>query len=1003
MEKIVKESFTHRISKKKIGDIVANDIPMDALTFVEAFRKYVEESDIIRPNGIIVDENHRPPYFIKTDWRKNEGGFCSFVFQIFPYSYHFSRPMDIPVIDFDINIAKPVNNDHFKREFRDNEVSVGILINNVKEQRATKNGCSYHVPILHLNFCGGKFLFVMEDFKKQVPNMEIEDMVSDSNVILLNNAKKWVDNLKRLLESETMKGILYSDDGSESEIPFNEKVKNIFGFDFKRLNVNESFTKKIAKKTVGDVADELAKQTFNPSIEPQEFIRRLNDTVIGFKEEWANNPKKSPQRDFYKLEWETITAWPNMFAYAGDVNKKDYPRFELLFDISNSKKSKLRIKFTIHTYTINKFGHSKKSKYDGRSGIVAYFEIGDHDDNMYQYTFNNRKQRLELKNTGNGCRFPGIKDIFEPNEKNLRILVNDIKCFIENHKLWYKTYLKQSYYETINVFLNTLPSSKKELIQESFTRKTANKSLNDVIKNQFTEMNDFKEFDDLMKNFIKKETNGFQKVKVSKFPPKRDSGSIFYVLSKIKNCPFGKTVTKYGATLDETKISFELNVWQNGIFLYGDEELDTTLGILTPQFCIKMGPSTLQNITFDNIDFCGEDFKFTEFKERREWEKPNFSYEFLNGFCKFVKSVDKTVDEMSEECWKEIGVTSSEFFPIPGESCRKIDSDSVTEILSKYGFYDKLHKNFKNQLSESFTRKVTEKSVSDLRNDADNNIFEYTDIVKDIISTEGYPILYGDVLSFFDSTKPITEKEYQSLLKYEELGIGDIDAISTSNLFLGELKFFEEVDSEERKIICYWRQWRPNSKRTGAYLKFTEEFKNYNKSQQKIILDYLKKRFMKNESFTKKIKGFDFDSMKNKADETFDVEILIQELLKKKGTKERLFNGKECIYILEPVNFSSNGSFINTTLNADLNKAFDLGAKDGYHKLLVQVIFREKSDGEKETTLKYRCFDDNGKFRPRRLMRDVTEGFMDLKNLDEEHKKNLLVFLDDDKNLSSEF
>ncbi len=487
------------------------------------------------------------------------------------------------------------------------------------------------------------------------------------------------------------------------------KVRPVSNFNLSVLK--ESFVKKTRKIDTEGIVSDADDKAFNPVMDAKEFVGRMKECILSYKQPYVYG-KKNPY-NLEKFSFEMITSWPNTFKF------NDFYSNELLFDVSNSKKPSFRIKLIFFK--------------DNSKNIICYLTVGPiklNDERLFQYIYDSKKKRISFVENPERVRFDDKVESIEPTLKNLNFILNDIRFLMDNWKILYKTYLKKDSFETWNEFYKMLPSQNNKGfdfdLKESFVHKTAKKGSDSFInKKIFGNMESFEEFDELFKKFLKEHEHQFSKCTTTKYPLKFITDRISYKISLKKDCPFDD------GSNDSTALEFSLDVFQGDIMNFTDhQDLNTPHGILTVAFYTELGPSTPQQIDLKNLEFIGigespEDFRFDKFKERREWERPNFSYQLLFGLERFLMALVETLNNMDERTWTEIGKASANFKPFKGEACCGADGKIILDILDSHGFYSELHKNFSKvnlaELDESFTQKIKNRSSKDL---ADNQSFQ---------------------------------------------------------------------------------------------------------------------------------------------------------------------------------------------------------------------------------------------------------------------------------------
>ena len=518
-------------------------------------------------------------------------------------------------------------------------------------------------------------------------------------------------------------------------------VRPVSNFNLSELK--ESFVKKTRKIGTESIVSDADDKAFNPVMDAKEFVGRMKECILSYKQPYVYG-KKNPYslKDF---SFEMITSWPNTFKFNDSFYSK-----RLLFDVSNSKKPFFRI-------ILNFF--SKKDFNSNSQKIICYLTVESHDkvgknvyvDRMFQYINDSKKKRISFVENPECFRFDDKVESIEPTLSNLNFILNDIRFLMDNWKILYKTYLKKDSFETWNEFYKMLPSQNNKGfdfdLKESFVHKTAKKSSVSLInKNVFGDMESFGEFDMLFKKFLKEHEHQFSSCVMTDYPLKSMISRIGYKISLKKDCPFED------GSNDSTALEFSLDVFQGDILNFENhQDLNIPHGILTVAFYTALGPSRPQQIDLKNLEFGGsdespDDFYFDKFHERREWEKPNFSYQLLFKLERFLLALVETVNNMDEQTWIEIGITSANFKPFKGEACSGYDANIILNILDNHGFYSELHKNFSKVnllgLNESFTKKISRKKNDELISKSDT-AFEIPDGVYILHDTLGVRTVDG--------------------------------------------------------------------------------------------------------------------------------------------------------------------------------------------------------------------------------------------------------------------
>ena len=282
MKMNIQESFVGKTSRKT-SDIVPKKLELDEQSFFSLLSEYTDSLGITNlSNGDIVDtksESGREfPVVVKKEVKRYFfKPVDSFVVSLVvsPYSYFWGKATEIPVFDLDFKVLFYPNN---------NEIRIGIYVNNYKAKCCRKNGVSYEVVPRHFfRKSDGRFLDKSHDFFSRPQEFfELTKMGVDSDTLeICKNYIKRIADFK--VEPEKGVGVLnLSNDSLEDSVI---KVQSIFGDEMFCLEekVLESFTKKVSRKNSSDLVSD---------IDYPDGVYILHDT-LGVKSVEGWNPKNN--------------------------------------------------------------------------------------------------------------------------------------------------------------------------------------------------------------------------------------------------------------------------------------------------------------------------------------------------------------------------------------------------------------------------------------------------------------------------------------------------------------------------------------------------------------------------------------------------------------------------------------------------------------------------------------------------------------------------------------
>ena len=263
MKMNIQESFVGKTLNRKTSDIVPKKLELDEQSFFSLLSEYTDSLGIITnlSNGDIVDtksESGREfPVVVKKEVKRYlfkpvsglVGGSFVVSLVVSPYSYFWGKSTEIPVFDLDFKVLFYPNN---------NEIRIGIYVNNYKAKCCRKNGVSYEVVPRHFfRKSDGRFLDKSHDFFRRPQEFfELTKMGVDSDTLeICKNYIKRIADFK--VEPEKGVGVLnLSNDSLEDSVI---KVQSIFGDELFCLEekVLESFTKKVSRKNSSDLVSDI--------------------------------------------------------------------------------------------------------------------------------------------------------------------------------------------------------------------------------------------------------------------------------------------------------------------------------------------------------------------------------------------------------------------------------------------------------------------------------------------------------------------------------------------------------------------------------------------------------------------------------------------------------------------------------------------------------------------------------------------------------------------------
>ena len=262
MEKNIQESFVGKTLNRKTSDIVPKKLELDEQSFFSLLSEYTDSLGITNfSKGDIVDtksESGREfPVVVKKEVKRYlfkpvsglVGGSFVVSLVVSPYSYFWGKATEIPVFDLDFKVLFYPNN---------NEIRIGIYVNNYKAKCCRKNGVSYEVVPRHFfRKSDGRFLDKSHDFFSRPQEFfELTKMGVDSDTLeICKNYIKRIADFK--VEPEKGVSVLnLSNDSLEDSVI---KVQSIFGDELFCLEekVLESFTKKVSRKNSSDLVSDI--------------------------------------------------------------------------------------------------------------------------------------------------------------------------------------------------------------------------------------------------------------------------------------------------------------------------------------------------------------------------------------------------------------------------------------------------------------------------------------------------------------------------------------------------------------------------------------------------------------------------------------------------------------------------------------------------------------------------------------------------------------------------
>ena len=229
----IQESFVGKTLNRKTSEIVPKKLELDEQSFFSLLSEYTDSLGIITnlSNGDIVDtksESGREfPVVVKKEVKRYlfkpvsglVGGSFVVSLVVSPYSYFWGKATEIPVFDLDFKVLFYPNN---------NEIRIGIYVNNYKAKCCRKNGVSYEVVPRHFfRKSDGHFFDKSHDFFSRPQKFfELTKMGVDSDTLeICKNYIKRIADFK--VEPEKGVGVLnLSNDSLEDSVI---KVQSILG------------------------------------------------------------------------------------------------------------------------------------------------------------------------------------------------------------------------------------------------------------------------------------------------------------------------------------------------------------------------------------------------------------------------------------------------------------------------------------------------------------------------------------------------------------------------------------------------------------------------------------------------------------------------------------------------------------------------------------------------------------------------------------------------------
>ena len=187
MKKNIQESFVAKTSKKRTTDIVPKKLELDEQSFFSLIHEYTDSLGIKNFNkGDIVDTKsesgrERPVIVqkeVKRYYNPETASVGSFAVSLVvsPYSYFLGRAKEIPVFDLKFKVLFYPN---------ENNVRIGIYVNDFKADCCRKKGISYEVVPRHFfRKSDGRFLDKGFDFfYKPKKFLELTKMGIDTDTL----------------------------------------------------------------------------------------------------------------------------------------------------------------------------------------------------------------------------------------------------------------------------------------------------------------------------------------------------------------------------------------------------------------------------------------------------------------------------------------------------------------------------------------------------------------------------------------------------------------------------------------------------------------------------------------------------------------------------------------------------------------------------------------------------------------------------------------------------
>ena len=798
MKMNIQESFVGKTLNRKTSDIVPKKLELDEQSFFSLLSEYTDSLGITNfSKGDIVDtksESGREfPVVVKKEVKRYlfkpvsglVGGSFVVSLVVSPYSYFWGKATEIPVFDLDFKVLFYPNN---------NEIRIGIYVNNYKAKCCRKNGVSYEVVPRHFfRKSDGRFLDKSHDFfSKPQEFFELTKMGVDSDTLeICKNYIKRIADFK--VEPEKGVSVLnLSNDSLEDSVI---KVQSIFGDELFCLEekVLESFTKKVSRKNSSELVSD---------IDYPDGVYILHDT-LGVKTVDSWNPKNNDgvvgilviedehqlvvaledAPDFY-LNWSEKDGLVNRPVKDIEDAKSDFNGEEYCRNLNSPD-------FPAAYYCLN-YKKGGRSWYLPSGGELKM--IRRHLEKIQTALSIVGGQEFVTQWFGGGmsCYWSSTESTDEDEcawflDINSDVLDKDDK---------------------IEVNLNVRPVSnfRKNTLKESFTKKISSKKNTDLVS----------EPSFILDNgvYILHETLGVRGVEG--WNPKNNNGVVGILLVEDDH----KIVVATEDSPENLHWSKKRGLINHPVYELEDAESDFN----GEYYCQKL----------DSPDFPAACYCKTYNKGNRDWYLPSSGELWL--IYNHLEEIQNALETVGGQ---KFVTTFDDDVPVYWSSTEENDTYTWGLYFTQGRLSDWGYKvvggakvrpvsNFieNRNLKESFTKKTTTKGRNEIIGQADNLVVDYENIIKGLIKKYGFSTIHKYVLSL---SRGAGYKEPPYVRRHEPFTEDKMVTI------LGELEF-DKSETSDNDITVIWRKAKKFHYRTP--IEKTEKFSELPVDEKRDIYKY---------------------------------------------------------------------------------------------------------------------------------------------------------------------